>query len=270
MQGNFEAPGILKADPMGNVEGGALNRVVRTALGAGAVRAVVEDDFHHFRLTLRHDDRWVTAIEPETLRSPFSLCAAAGGRLDEIIGVALTPLAADVFRHTEPRLQCTHQFDLAALAIAAAARGIGRCYRVHVPDLTAGRTHAVVSRDGELVMAWDVEAYAIAAPARFSGIGLGAGFTDWVMRNLDADAAEAALVLRRGVFISRGRTMRAELDARPHAQASGGCWVQQPERAARALRNVGSWRDFSAGAHLLIVSDEAWLAFSDGEARTQA
>jgi Protein of unknown function (DUF2889) len=246
------------------MERGSLNRVVRTSVGAGAARAVVEDDFHHFRLTLRHDGRAVTALEPETLRSPFSLCAAAGERLDQVVGAALTPLAAEVFRHTEPRLQCTHQFDLAALAIAAAARGHGRSYRVHVPDPVEGRTHASVSLDGQLAMSWDVEGYAIAGPARFAGIGLGKGFTDWVTRHLDADQAETALVLRRGVFISRGRTKRVELDRQPHAPTSGGCWVQQPERAASALRNVGSWRDFSAGAQFLTVSDEAWLAFSDG------
>jgi Protein of unknown function (DUF2889) len=242
---------------------GSLNRVVRTAVGAGQARAVVEDDFHHFRVALSHDSAAVTGIEAVTLRSPFSLCAAAGERLDEVIGAALTPFAANVFLRTEPRLQCTHQFDLAALAIAAAARGSGRCYRVQVPDPIEGRTHATVSRDGEPILAWDVQDYAIAGPDRFTGIGLGKGFTDWVTRNLDVDEAEAALVLRRGVFISRGRAMRVQLDAQPHARASGGCWVQQPERAASALRNVGSWRDFSADAQLLTLLDEAWLAFGD-------
>lgn len=249
---------------------GSLNRVIRTSVGAGQVRAVVEDDFHHFRVTVSHDGAAVTGIEAATLRSPFSLCAAAGERLDEVCGAVLTPFAASVFLHTEPRLQCTHQFDLVALAIATAARGSGRCYRVHVPDPIAGRTHATVSRDGEPILAWDVQDYAIAGPDRFAGIGLGKGFTDWASRNLDIAEAEAALVLRRGVFISRGRTMRVALDAQPHARASGGCWVQQPERAASALRNVGSWRDFSTQAQQLAASDEVWLAFSDSGARPRA
>ena len=47
--------------------------------------------------------------------------------------------------------------------------------------------------------------YAVQEPAPYSGIGLGAGFSAWVARNLDEDEAEDALVLRRAIFISSGR-----------------------------------------------------------------
>ncbi|MGE0741176.1 MAG: hypothetical protein AB7O98_07520 [Hyphomonadaceae bacterium] len=247
------------------MSGGSLNRVVRTATRAGQARAVVEDDFHHFRVSLDHDGERITRIDAEPLRFPFSLCAAAGGELGKLIGAPLSRLAADIFRYTEPRLQCTHQFDLAALAMAAAARGHGRSYRVEAPDPVEGRMRAAVWRDGELVFAWDVAGYSVEGPAPFAGLGLGQGFTDWVTRNLSEDEAEAALVLRRGVFISRGRRIIEELDRSPHAPARGGCWVQQPGRAEQALREYGSPRDFTGRSDELTLSDEDWLRFAPSQ-----
>ncbi len=242
---------------------GAFNRAVRIAVTENMARAVVEDDFHHFRLVVRHSGGALTSVETESIRYPFSLCPDAGGRLQELVGVALTVRAADVFRRTDPRLQCTHQFDLAALAVAAAARRTGRRYRVLVPDPVEQRTRATVWRDGAQVLSWNLEGYAVAAPLPFSGLELGKGFTDWVTRNLGADEAEAALVLRRAVFVSRGRRMRDELDARQHAPSGGGCWVHQPGRAETAMREIGSWRDFAGHAEDLTASDEDWLLFKD-------
>lgn len=242
---------------------GALNRVVRVAVANGVARAVVEDDFHHFRLTVRHAGGVVESLTSEGFRSPYSLCPAAGERLQELVGFKLTPKATDVFLHTDARLQCTHQFDLAALAITAAARGEGREYQINVPDLVDGRTNATLRSGGRQILSWIVEEYGVVAPAPFRGLALGRGFTDWVSKSLDAEQAEAALVLRRGVFVSRGRRMLEELDAQIHAPDRGGCWVRQPGRAEGARRNVRSWRDFSADPGGLTRSDDAWLAFAD-------
>jgi len=243
---------------------GSLHRTVRVAVRDGEARAVVEDDFHHFRVTIGHTGGVVTRAEAEAFRFPFSLCPAAGERLGEIVGMTVTPLMADVFRRTDARMQCTHQFDLAAVAVAAAARGTPRRYDIEVPDPVDGSTVATLDRDGTRIMDWRVESYAIAAPARFGGISLGAGFTEWVTANLDVEQAEAALVLRRGVFISRGRAILEALDRAPHAMTTGGCWVQQPGRSRTAMREVGSARDFTGGAHALTAADDAWLAFAGG------
>lgn len=247
-------------DAAGSGEG-ALNRIVRVTVAAGRARAAVEDDFHHFRLNLRHAAGCVVAIEPESLRFPYSLCPAAGERLHELVGAPLLPRASDIFRLTEPRLQCTHQFDLAALAIARAAQGAGVTYRIEIPDPVEGRTRARLWRDGRAVLTWDVEGYAISGPEPYAGRGLGAGFTDWVASRFDEAEAEAALVLRRGVFVSRGRRMLEQLDAQRHAPSYGGCWAHQPERAQQALRMVRSWRDFSGDADELGAGDEPWLGF---------
>lgn len=243
----------------------ALNRRVRIAVAPGEVRASVEDDFHHFRVAVRHDGARIIAISADSLRFPYSLCPDAGDRLVELVDAPLTARAIDVFRMAEPRLQCTHQFDLAALAIAAAARGSGRDYTLQVPDPVEGRTRARAWERGRLLLSWDVERYSIVAPAPFSGLGLGSGFTDWVARNLNDDDGEAALVLRRGVFISRGRRIMEAIEKLGHAPATGGCWVHQPERAESATRQRGSVRDFSGSPEALAADDDAWLSFQEGE-----
>ena len=74
------------------------------------------------------------------------------------------------------------------------------------------------------------------------------------------DEAEAALVLRRAVFISGGRGV--DLDAPDRRMGPrGGCWAWQPERAQRAVRMVGSTLDFTDRADDLTAHDRGWLAF---------
>jgi hypothetical protein len=51
------------------------------------------------------------------------------------------------------------------------------------------------------------------------------------------------------------------LDAQVHAKPTGLCFAQQPVRAERALRQVGSTWDFSDRADVLCADDESWLAF---------
>lgn len=239
----------------------ALNRVIRIAARPGVVRATLEDDFHHFRVTLRHENGLVTGIEAESPRFPYSLCPVAGLRLRDVIGMELTADMTAVFRVADARDQCTHQIDLAALAVTAAARGTNRRrYEIVVEDRREGEPrHALLWRDGVAMLDWTLDGYAIAAPEPFAGRGLGGGFTSWVAQALVAEDAEAALVLRRGVFISGGRGMAERLDAMASAPTTGGCWVQQSDRAPFATRQKGSTQDFTGRAELLTREDDAWL-----------
>lgn len=240
--------------------GGALNRVVRIVGHDREVRAVVEDDFHHFRVALSHDGHKVTRISSESPRSPYSLCPAAGLRLQLLVGTALTDDPTATARLLDARQQCTHQFDLAGLALAAAARGTKELrYDLAVSDAVHGKQHAVLHRNGVQVLDWDVADYAIVAPPAFAGRGLGAGFTTWVAQALENQAAEDALVLRRGVFISDGRGLADWLDGLDHAPATGGCWVQQPEQNEQAKRHRGSTLDFAGRTDELTRDDNAWL-----------
>ena len=123
----------------------AMNRRIEIATRPHEARAVVEDDFHHFRVTLRHADGVVTEALSRALRWPNALCPVAGERLSELVGMPLNASSAAVLGHTDARQQCTHMIDIAGLAVAAAARGIPRrSYAAVVPDRQDGRTHAVL------------------------------------------------------------------------------------------------------------------------------
>lgn len=225
---------------------------------------MVEDDYHHFRVEVLHANGRVTAVRTDSPRYPYSLCPAAGSRLSELIGHDVTSRISDLSNLVDVRLQCTHQFDIAALAIAAAARGSReRRYEAIVDDVSLDARRAVLWRDSVLVLEWDVEGRMIISPHALAGIGLGTGFTRYVAQTFDAETAEAALVLRRAVFVSSGRGMTERLDALSHAPPRGGCWVEQPERAGEAFRVRGSTHDFTGRRHELTQDDDGWLAFTD-------
>lgn len=240
---------------------GALIRRIGIATRDGEARAAVEDDFHHFRVSILHDGACVAGAQAQAPRRPWTACALAADRLTELIGMELSPRASAVMAHTEQRLQCTHMFDIAGLAIAAAARGIAtRRYEAVVPDRIGRKSEPVLTRDGVEVMRWKLDGAIITAPALFAGVGVHAGFSQWVDTHLSLDDAEAALVLRRAVFISGGRGR--DLDSAIHAPARGGCFVQQPERAESVKRMIGSTFDFTDRPGALLADDQPWLAFA--------
>jgi hypothetical protein len=231
--------------------------------GTGEARGAVEDDFHHFKVTVRAKDGVVTEVTAEAPRHPNTLCPTAGERLTDLVGMRLSEVSTAVMERTDARQQCTHQIDLAGLAIAALTRGIERrVYELEVPDRTEARTHVRLWRDGAPLLEWDVEGAVITGPAPFAGLDIGSGFTGWARRNLDLDAAEAALVLRRGVFISSGRTVDLD-DPERRTGPMGGCWVWQPGRAELAKRVLGSTHDFTDRPQVLTRDDQAWLGFSE-------
>jgi len=231
--------------------------------GSGEARGAVEDDFHHFKVTVRARDGLVAEVLSEAPRHPNALCPAAGERLVELVGMPLSEVSAAVMERTDARQQCTHQIDLAGLAIAALARGIARrAYEVEAPDRVDGRSRARLWRDGALLLEWEMDGPVILGPAPFTGVNIGAGFTAWARDNLDLDLAEAALVLRRGVFISSGRAVDLDDPARRTGVGPmGGCWAWQPERAQLAFRVVGSSRDFTDRPEALARDDQDWLGF---------
>lgn len=229
---------------------------------AGTVRAALEDDFHHFRVEVTHEVEHVVHLQGTAVRHPYSLCASATDPLTQLVGMRLDRVASAVTRATDASAQCTHLLDLAGLAIAAAAtRSARRQYDIEVPDRVDGRTTAVLSRDRQPLLRWELHDTTITAPVPFVGISLQQGLARWALEMLSPDLAEAAIVLRRCAVISLGR--HKNLDAQRHAVPTGRCHAQQPQRAALALRIVGSTWDFSARAGELCRSDAGWLAFAD-------
>lgn len=62
------------------------NRAIALASRPGEARAVVEDDFHHFRVAILHRDGRVSGTRSSSVRYPYTLCPAAGARLNKLVG----------------------------------------------------------------------------------------------------------------------------------------------------------------------------------------
>jgi hypothetical protein len=229
---------------------GIYRRRILLASEPGRVVADLEDDFHRMRVLVEHDGERVLAIDGETARFPWTQCPGALAPLQALRGVKLTTSTTAAANGANPRQNCTHLFDIATLAVAHAAAGRERRrYDIAVPDRNDNRTRPTLARDGEPLLAWEVRAGEITGPDRFAGRSLrGMGFLRWAEAEFDADGAEAAIVLRRGVFISAGRLN--DLDTAPNAAAliqwtGATCHSFTPGIAESAHRVVGASLEFS-------------------------
>jgi hypothetical protein len=227
--------------------------------GSLEARCAVEDDYHHFRVLIEARDGRIASASNEALRSPNTLCEAAGHQLDKLIGMKLDPASAAVFGQTDQFQQCTHQFDLAGLGVAALAlERPRRIYDAVIPDRQNGRTTATLYADGQPVLVWQVNGMTIEGPAPYEGLSLGAGFTKFTS-TLGRDEAEAALVLRRALFVSQGRG--TDFAALGNRGPIGGCWAWQPERKDQLRRLPENRRDLSDSADTILAGDAEWLNF---------
>ncbi len=232
--------------------------MVHRANSAIVIKTALEDDYHHFRVAITINDNTISAIETAALRTPYSLCAQAGPELEVLHGLAIDEVLHTLPQRVDARLQCTHQLDMAGLAVAAMAKGADqRRYDIAVPRHVNGGTTARLWRNGEEILCWQIDNNFIVAPPKFAGVSLQRGMAAWARTTLDTDMAEAALVLRRGAVISLGRLRN--LDLEQHAKPSGYCYVQQTERASQAHRMVGSTLDFSDNPASLCADDQDWL-----------
>lgn len=249
---------------------GSYRRRIRLAVtDPTTVEAGIEDDFHHFRITLHHDASVVHGIETRSYRIPWTTCGDAGGALRLIEGMPLEPSCLAVGRWTDPHLQCTHMFDLAGLAVAhayrtltAAASGDSRQYDAMVPyGFNQGEPRDVrVWRDHTPIFTWTIDGDRCVAPAPFSDVPFTGGFFRWADTSLPPEDAEAAIVLRRACTIGMGRGMdqdRWSSAADVSAGPVGVCYSQQPERRSVALRVRGNILDFDANPDALLSDDLA-------------
>ena len=213
----------------------------------------LEDDFHHFGVTIEHDaDLVVTDVRSAAPRHPWTLCPAAGLALKPLIGRTLRPRASEIGALIEMRFQCTHMFDLAGLVMAQAVRGeTRRDYHVAVSDreirdpedMTPDRMGAgevVLERDGAVVRHWRVEGDAITGPAEVAGQSLGRGFREWT-EGMDIDGAEYATIIRRALLVAGGRTIdHDDYETAADMKQPALCHSFQPDNAPKAKRIRGS------------------------------
>ena len=221
----------------------------------GIVDGGLEDDFHYFTVRVVHDGATVREVTARAIRWPWTTCPAAADMLHALEGMELTPNCLAVGAIADPKQNCTHMFDLAGLCIAHAARGgsVGttRQYDVEIPHQAQAGGHVAVycERDGEPLLAWTLDGRQVVAPEPYASAPWRRGFFRWAEKTFDADAAEAAIVLRRSCDIGMGRGM--DLDAVERADElermmSGVCFTMQPEQIRVALRHKETIRDFDA------------------------
>jgi len=248
---------------MTNYPFGSYRRRIRMIITADdLVEAALEDDFHYFTVKLRHDGEHVTDVEGGARRWPWSTCPDAAGPLRSLEGMPLSDRCLAVGDHADPRLNCTHMFDLAGLAVAHAARGgsIGtdRQYDVKVPYAAqfGGRHDVQVWRDGELLHTWTLDGRDCIAPPPFSEVPWKGGFLRWADRAFAPEESEPVIVLRRACDIGMGRGM--DLDGYETAKDLGAmmrgiCYTNQPEQIPVAIRNKHSAKDFDSDPDALLA-----------------
>lgn len=250
-----------KVDIVGGTGGTFRRRIVLDCDG-GTVRAGLEDDFHHFRVRVTLAENRVSNVEVQTFRFPWTTCPGAAGPLRAFIGMEV---AAGMLRRPDappPRLNCTHLHDLTLLALAQAARGPGRRqYDVTVPPREPngrpigpdnipvwppGRTRASLTRDGVLLMQFDMEGETVRAPLDAAGLDF-RHLGKWAAQKGDDDFLEAVKVFRQGFFVSSGRAVPVELVDHDLVRQvmTGVCYTFQPERIDTGERRLDTLRDFT-------------------------
>jgi Protein of unknown function (DUF2889) len=237
-------------------------RVAVVTLEPGVVETDLQDDFHHFVVTLRHDGERVESADAQSRRWPWSTCPDAVVPLRQLAGMPLARRFTAAGRWTDPKQNCTHQFDAACHAITHAAwQRTARVYDVEVPrrDPATGASRCRLWVDGELSLEWEITWGGIVdATAPFDVAPWKGGFMRWADETLPEDAAERAITLRRACDIGTGRGM--DLDAIAVANdlprtMAGVCHTMQPGVVEVAFRHVGSIRDFARTPDLLVGND---------------
>lgn len=223
----------------------------------GEVAVWLEDDFHHFGVTVIHDGEFVTEVSMVTPRHPYTTCPGAAQPLRELIGAPLVRRASEVGRWLDMRRQCTHVFDLAGLALAHAAAGrIHRRYQIIIDDRpiveahpsgrrTLGSGRAVLLQDGAEVLAWDIDRHAITGPKEWAGQSLNKGFRAKT-ETLALEPAEHATVLRRAIMVAAGRSSDRDAALLPRENTKPAvCHTYQPAQRPHAEWISDSVRDWS-------------------------
>lgn len=216
----------------------------------GHVDVEMEDDCHHFGVSISHDGNKVLAVETDAERFPWTTCPAAGKFLSaRMKGVALDE-AATV---EDQRQHCTHMYDLFVMGAAHAHNTSPTRYEVCVDDPDeSGAKLAVIYRDDREILRWQVRSEAASPRPAPDGQASPPGgnyrqLEVW-SKGLEPELQEAGRVLRRGVMVSGGR----HFDPNEISDAGdmlhmmeGACFTFQKERASDGKRMRGTLRDFA-------------------------
>jgi hypothetical protein len=216
-------------------------RRLRVSPALDRVVSELEDDYHCMKVTLHHDGKLVTAIEPDVTRAPWTTCPGAAA----VLAQTFTGVALDAFgERGQKRANCTHLHDLAVLAAAHAFDPQPLVYDILVSDPIEGRRRAELWRDGASVLGWVHVQGRIVEPAHLAHLTLD-NMRDWI-DSLGRPQQEPARLLRWGTMVANGRTIPMEKQSDARQMRAGSCYTFQPHRMNQAKR-IGAVRDFSDG-----------------------
>ncbi len=218
-------------------------------------RAAMEDEHHHFVIELGHDGQRITAVTSTAHRTPWSVCPQAERRLQDFVGQPLRTRIAVKLDEIDGKQQCTHQYDLAMVALSQALRPGRREYVTRVSGGMHEYRHAQLWLDGNQVLEWHLRGTEIDSADAFDQRDL-RNILPWADEHLDDATLEALYVQRRAVMVAASKGVN--LDLISHAgvimsRQAGACFAFQPERADGAMRMIGSSRtDVDEPGRLLV------------------
>ncbi|MGE4430420.1 MAG: DUF2889 domain-containing protein [Sphingobium sp.] len=235
---------------------GCYRRLLRFYRLRHATLGTLDDTHHAMWLLLRHDDAVITDIEAAISRGPATSCPGSVPGLRELIGQPLGAESRALTSALTRTANCTHLSDLAVWTARATMKAAGpdspdpTCYSISVADDDGAPFWVEIMRDGRPLHKWLVSGQDVIAPAALAGMPLMRGFMARALTHFEGDALEAAIMLQRGLFVSRGR--RHIVDRTPvplrHAQdMENACYSYSGDQWLSAENNIGYVRDFTDG-----------------------
>lgn len=201
--------------------------------------AGLEDDAHRFVVVLHHHERCIVTVDTQVERYPWSTCTDAGAFLSrELAGCELHEVEG-----LEVRQHCTHLYDLAVLSAAYVDAPQAVCLDMRVAE----RTRAVLLKDGEELLCWNLNGTYIEEPAEWARRDL-RQLSSW-KHELTSYQARLAALLRRAVFVSGVRrhstAIAGDESVQPGRARAGACYTYQMPHMENAVRTLHV-RDFSS------------------------
>lgn len=237
---------------------GIFRRRIHLRADNDAVHVELEDGNHGFRLVLHHDGKVVGKVEIDTVRYPFSTCPEAVAVLQQrIAGHPLSGSAQELRDRLVPGENCTHMFDMAALAVSHALDAGGEfTYDLAVSDEGSAPAELQVSRNGERLHHWQARDHQLIAPAEFAGRPMMRGFHGWAAEAFQDNELEAAIALQRAYFVAQSRRFDFNPPEDNPAIADGipqgACYSYNHGAVERAVRTRVTVRDFTDSPEKLL------------------
>lgn len=231
---------------------GVYRRRVRVLVRDHDVVGVLNDDYHAMWCRIGHRDGAVVEVEGGLVRAPKSTCGGAVTPLNELVGMAVSTARWDLYGDGRAGRNCTHLLDLAVLAMGRISHGAGEIvYDVALDDAVDGVSEVRAHVDGTMVHRWTVDDGTVVSPVAFTGRRLFSGFSPWAQATFDGPALDAALLIQKAAFVSRGRRHivggAETFYNRDEVDRVGDCFSFRDDQLAVGFDVRGYFRDFSTG-----------------------